>query len=238
MEWDEKLHEIIGCIETSLQSKEEPIDENKIAQIAGCSFSFFQKVFSYMNGISMSEYIRLRRMTFAGYDLKSSRIKISDVSSRYGYDSPTAFTKAFRQFHGVSPREARKWETKLQICSRMNGSSTQQYAWRIEMMEDVWLVGVSENKDEWEYSVMITSAQVRQPGNMQRKLSEQTWAIFECRGKVPQALQNGWKYLKEEWLVRHSFQYGKCPALEWYGEGDPDDAEYKSQIWIPIILSD
>lgn len=237
MEWDEKLHEVIECIEMNLHSKEKPIDENKIAQIAGCSFSFFQKVFSYMNGISMSEYIRLRRMTFAGYDLKGSKIKISDVSSRYGYDSPTAFTKAFRQFHGVSPREARKQEAELQICPRMSASSAQQYAWRIEMREDVWLIGISENKDEWEHSVMITSAQICQPEKAERRVSGQTWAIFECKGKVPQALENGWKYLKEEWLARHLFQYGKCPALEWYSEGDPDGAEYISQIWIPIIIA-
>ena len=49
--------------------EEEPIEQKEIAEIAGCSFAFFQKVFSYMNGISLSEYIRLRKLTFAGYDL-------------------------------------------------------------------------------------------------------------------------------------------------------------------------
>lgn len=69
MEWDEKLQKIISCIENNLHCEKEPIDQKEIAEIAGCSFAFFQKVFSYMNGISLSEYIRLRKLTFAGYDL-------------------------------------------------------------------------------------------------------------------------------------------------------------------------
>ena len=69
------------------QRKEEPINIDEIAKIAGCSFGFFQKVFSYMNGISFSEYIRYRKLTLAGYDLKTVFISIflnfstNDVSS-------------------------------------------------------------------------------------------------------------------------------------------------------------
>ena len=72
MEWNEKLQQIIDYIENHLQRKEEPINIDEIAKIAGCSFGFFQKVFSYMNGISFSEYIRYRKLTLAGYDLKST----------------------------------------------------------------------------------------------------------------------------------------------------------------------
>ena len=97
MEWDEKLQRIISCIESSLDYGERAIDEKEIEEIAGCSYAFFQKVFSYMNGISLSEYIRLRKLTFAGYDLKGSCIRIAEVSNRYGYESPTSFTKAFRR---------------------------------------------------------------------------------------------------------------------------------------------
>ena len=52
MEWDEKLQSIIDYVEYHLQRKEEPVDNDQIAKMAGCSFDFFQKVFSYMNGIS------------------------------------------------------------------------------------------------------------------------------------------------------------------------------------------
>lgn len=107
MEWNEKLQRVIDYVENHLQRKEEPVDPEEIAGIAGCSYPFFQKVFSYMNGISFAEYIRFRKMTLAGYDLKSTNMKVIDIGLKYGYDSPTSFTKAFQQFHGVSPKEAR-----------------------------------------------------------------------------------------------------------------------------------
>ena len=256
MEWDEKLQRIISCIESSLDYGERAIDEKEIEEIAGCSYAFFQKVFSYINGISLSEYIRLRKLTFAGYDLKGSCIRIAEVSNRYGYESPTSFTKAFRRFHGVSPREARKHETRLQIYPQMEKIRKQQYSWNIQTKEEIWPAGVSDNKNEWQHSVMIVLSQQLESdfkggislGEVrpsirhelrnvsEYKLSGHTWAIIECRGEVPHAIQNGWKYLKGEWLPRHSFQYGECPAVEWYGEGNPKDKDYVRQIWIPIII--
>lgn len=98
MEWNEKLQIIIDYVEDHLQRSEELIDNEEISKIAECSFGFFQKVFSYMNGISFAEYIRLRKLTLAGYDLKSTDLKVIDISYKYGYDSPTSFTKAFQLF--------------------------------------------------------------------------------------------------------------------------------------------
>lgn len=72
LNWNEKLQNIIDYVEDHLQSKEEPVNNDEIAKMAECSFDFFQKVFSYMNGISFAEYVRCRKLTLAGYDLKST----------------------------------------------------------------------------------------------------------------------------------------------------------------------
>ena len=61
------------------------------------------------------------------------------------------------------------------------------------------------------------------------------WAIFDCIGPVPQAIQKGWKYLNEEWLVKYPFQHAQCPEVEWYSNGNAYDSSYLSQIWIPIV---
>ncbi|EDS73036.1 AraC family transcriptional regulator [Anaerofustis stercorihominis] len=143
MQWNEKLQIIIDYVEDHLQRKEESIDRSEIEKIAGCSYGFFQKVFSYMNDISFSEYIRLRKLTLAGYDLKSSDIKVVDLSYKYGYDSPTSFTKAFQQFHGVSPSEARKGDIKLNVYPKMRISVKQKYSWKIEHTKPFRLIGKS-----------------------------------------------------------------------------------------------
>ena len=144
MEWNEKLQDIIDYVENHLQRKEEAINYEEIAQIAGCSFAFFQKVFSYINGISFSEYVRFRKLTLAGYDVKSTKMKIVDISYKYGYDSPTSFTKAFQQFHGVSPTEAKNREVELTVLPKMQILYRQKYTWRIEEKQSVRLIGVSK----------------------------------------------------------------------------------------------
>ena len=63
MEWNEKLQVIIDYVEEHLQRTQEAIDPIEIERLAGCSYHFFQKVFSYMNDISFAEYIRYRKLT-------------------------------------------------------------------------------------------------------------------------------------------------------------------------------
>ena len=143
MEWNEKLQKIIDYVENHLQRKEEPINNDEIAKLAGCSFDFFQKVFSYMNGISFAEYIRSRKLTLAGYDVKSTNLRIVDISYKYGYDSPTSFTKAFQQFHGVSPKEARDKGFTLAVLPKMQITDKQKYSWKLERKPSLRFIGKS-----------------------------------------------------------------------------------------------
>lgn len=281
MEWNEKLQMIIDYVENHLQRKQEPIDQQEISKLAGCSFGFFQKVFSYMCGISFSEYVRSRKLTLAGYDLKSTDMKVIDVSYQYGYDSPTSFTKAFQQFHGVVPKEARGRDTKLRVVPKMQISVKQKYCWRLVQKPAFRLIGKSFrcangeqhlkipefwsdsqkngvfsrlismdtgdpkglfglfryeelHSNEIEYLIMVIADGEIPEGCSEITIPEATWAVFDCRGAVPQAIQNGWKYLHEEWLLRYPFQHAKCPEFEWYSSGNSYDRNYLSQIWIPI----
>jgi AraC family transcriptional regulator len=104
MEWLEKMNDALRYIESHLQDK---IDLTKVARIACCSQSRFQRMFTFIADISVAEYVRRRRMSLAACELLNSDIKIIDVSSKYGYESPEAFTRAFQAFHGVSPTKAR-----------------------------------------------------------------------------------------------------------------------------------
>lgn len=62
------------------------IDYQKLAQIACCSEYHFRRMFSFLSGMSLGEYIRNRRLTAAAYLLKEKDNKIIDVAMRYGYE--------------------------------------------------------------------------------------------------------------------------------------------------------
>lgn len=62
-----------------------------------------QRIFSLLTNITLSDYIRKRRLSCAGYDFISNNEKIIDVALKYQYDSATAFSRAFASFHGINP---------------------------------------------------------------------------------------------------------------------------------------
>lgn len=104
MEWIEKLNDAVRYIEENLSGE---IDMEKAAEKACCSLYHFQRMFSYVSGIPLSEYIRRRKMSLAALDLINGE-KIIDISLKYGYTSPTAFNRAFKSIHGIAPSAARE----------------------------------------------------------------------------------------------------------------------------------
>jgi AraC family transcriptional regulator len=102
MEWTERLNDVIGYIEDSLENE---IDFAKCAEIACCSEYHFQRMFGYIAGVTLGEYIRRRKLTRAAADLQNGE-KVLDTAIKYGYDSPTSFNRAFQAIHGVPPSKA------------------------------------------------------------------------------------------------------------------------------------
>lgn len=73
-----------------------------LARIAVCSKYQLQRMFPYLTGVTLPEYIRRRAVTRAAQDLRATDAKVVDVALRYGYDSPTAFAPgASGRVHGV-----------------------------------------------------------------------------------------------------------------------------------------
>ncbi|WP_312060555.1 AraC family transcriptional regulator [Anaerotignum sp.] len=95
------------------------IDYSEISRIAYCSEYHFKRMFSFLSGISLSEYIRRRRLTFAALDLKDRNLRIIDVAVKYGYGSADSFTRAFYSIHGILPSEARNENIQLKAYPKM-----------------------------------------------------------------------------------------------------------------------
>lgn len=45
--------------------------------------------------------IRHRRMALAAIELQTTDVKVIDVAMKYGYDSPEAFARAFKNLHVI-----------------------------------------------------------------------------------------------------------------------------------------
>ncbi|MDK2813505.1 MAG: AraC family transcriptional regulator [Clostridiales bacterium] len=153
MDWIERLNLSLEYIEQNLTEKP---DYEKIARIACCSAYHFQRMFAYLAGVPLGEYIRRRRMTLAAAELQTGDAKVIDLALKYGYDSPTAFNRAFQGVHGIAPSAARERGVSLQaflpISFKIMVKGAAQMEYRIEQKESFRIVGLSaplkENLEE------------------------------------------------------------------------------------------
>ncbi len=144
MDWIERLNSAINYIEENIT---EEIDFEAISKITLCSSYHFQRIFAYMADIPLSEYIRRRKMSRAAIDLQDGKSKVIDISLKYGYDSPTAFNRAFQRVHGIAPSEVRgsghslKAYPPISFKISIKGDSAMDY--RIEKKGAFRIVGIS-----------------------------------------------------------------------------------------------
>lgn len=149
MEWIERLNQAIGYIEEHLK---DDIDYEQLGKIACCSAYHFQRMFTYMAGIPLSEYIRRRKMSLAAVDLQTGKQKIIDVAGAYGYQSPTAFNRAFQSVHGIAPSAVKNEGVSIKsfppITFKITVKGVKEMNYRIEKKDAFRIVGVSQPLDK------------------------------------------------------------------------------------------
>ncbi len=281
MEWLERLNLAMDHIEQNLAGD---IELEQLARIACCSPFHFQRMFSYIAGMSLSEYIRRRRMSAAAFALQQGA-KVIDLALTYGYESPTAFSRAFRSVHGVSPSEARRRGAPLKAWPRISfritikGDTEMNYrieerdAFRIvgakahfgmnleesfAQVPQFWaqtmqsgmaqavcalpgkepcgLLGVSTCMDgsDFDYYIAVATDAPAPEGMAEYTVPAGTWAMFECVGPMPQAVQQLQTRIVSEWLPVSGYEYADAPDIEVYPEGNTQAADYRCEVWLPV----
>lgn len=140
MDWVTGIQRALDYIEAHLC---EEIDYDAAAKQACSSTFHFQRMFGMLCGFSLSDYIRMRRLTLAARELLQTREKVVDIALKYGYDTPESFTRAFVRFHGVTPTAARQGGnvrsfSRLSVKLILSGGSTMDY--RIEKKDALRIV--------------------------------------------------------------------------------------------------
>ncbi len=142
------LNEIINYIENHLEEK---IDFNILAKILGVNTYTLQRIFSLLTNITLTDYIRKRRLSIAGEELYLNNEKIIDIALKYGYENPTSFSRAFEQFHGILPSQVTK-DTKLKIYPKLEfeekDESKEAISYEIIELDEIVLYGIAKTTDD------------------------------------------------------------------------------------------
>ena len=117
MNWLKTLNDALEYVEEHI---DEEIDVQDITKMVHSSYHHFVRTFHILSGVTLVEYIRKRRLTLAANDLVGSNVKVIDIAYKYQYSTPESFSKAFKEFHGVSPRDAKNFKGGLKSYSKLS----------------------------------------------------------------------------------------------------------------------
>lgn len=141
----ERMNQAMAYVEENLAGE---IDMQQVEKLAWCSAYHFRRMFSFLAGVPLSEYIRRRRLTLAAFELLNDEVSVLDTAVKYGYSSPDAFTRAFTGLHGITPTEARQTGQPLKAYPRLTFQFTIQGAsemnYRIVEKSAFGIVGIQK----------------------------------------------------------------------------------------------
>jgi AraC family transcriptional regulator len=138
-----EFNQLMDYIETHLT---EEITGKDISKIVGLSDYHFKRMFSYMAGMSLNEYIKNRRLSVANVELINGA-KVTDLAYKYGYQSIEGFSRAFREWSGFLPSEVTKNKIqksfpKFTFFIDIRGGTSMEF--KIEKKAKFNIVGVSK----------------------------------------------------------------------------------------------
>lgn len=109
--YTDKINLLLEYIESRLDSE---ISYPEMARIMAMSVYELRRIFAFIIGTPISDYIRKRRLSESVFDLRNG-LAVTSVAAKYGYDSPSSFSRAFRDMQGISPSEVKSDNVNLTL---------------------------------------------------------------------------------------------------------------------------
>jgi AraC family transcriptional regulator len=137
------LNNTLEYIEKNL---DKTLNIDDISKVACSSRYHFQRVFYALTGVTVTEYIKKRRLTLAAEELISTDKRIIDIALKYGYESQEAFTKAFKRLHEITPSALKKLNGKIKafpkISFQISIKGESELVYRLVQKEEFKVFGV------------------------------------------------------------------------------------------------
>ncbi|KHD37799.1 transcriptional regulator [Clostridium acetobutylicum] len=284
MNWIGDMNNALRYVEENLERN---IESGEVANAAHMSKFYFLRIFKILTGMTLGDYIRERKLSLATKDIVSTNQKIIDISYKYGYETPEAFTKAFKRLNGISPTEARKSKNNLKAIpplsfqvivkgeENMNYKIETKKSFKIagvskristkegnnfKIIPEFWdevkksgqcevlernagklgVMGVCTNFDcecqEFDYLIAVEGDKIEGLDNyVVIEVPELSFAVFESIGPMPDALQDVTRRIFSEWFPATKYEEAEGPEIEVYLPGNPQDKDYRAEIWVPVV---
>lgn len=120
-EWFRQIQIMAEEIDRCIQRREDTgLTLRALATKLGYSPFHTTRKFREIAGISLRDYLRLRRLAFALIDLRDSEESILSIALNYGFSSHEAFSRAFKEAYGLSPSSYRERPRPLVLRTKLH----------------------------------------------------------------------------------------------------------------------
>jgi len=124
-EWHRLIQTVVNEIDERIKLQcSEDLTLQFLSRRLGYSGFHTTRRFKEISGLSLGDYIRLRKLAFALIDVRDTKHGFLDIAVKYGFGSHEAFTRAFKTAYGVTPKDYRKkplpvaLRTKISVFDR------------------------------------------------------------------------------------------------------------------------
>lgn len=199
----------------------------------------FAKAFRKAHGISPST-ARNPGTSLKAFPRISFHLSVKgDKDMDYKIIEKDSFTVIGKSIH-VSTKDGENTQRIPKFWQECNQDGTSDYLCSLEPNQDMLgiCMGIDQATQEFDYFIAVetssdtTTAEI---GYSVREIPASTWAIFTSIGPMPDSIQKVWERIFQEWFPATGYEHAVGPELEVYPLGDTTSADYKCEVWVPIV---
>ncbi len=123
---------LIQCIDYIYAHLNERITIKELADNVGVSTSFLSREFSKQLGISVSDFIRDKKIEMAQDMLINTDLSILEISCRLAFSSQSHFIQAFKNIVGQTPKQYRSGKVRQKWVLNKKGNERERYPYLFE----------------------------------------------------------------------------------------------------------
>ena len=196
----------------------------------------FAKAFRKVHGISPSA-ARGPGMKLRAYPRISFQLSLKGAQEMdYKIITKEAF-KVFGKIIRVNNRDGENFRRIPKFWDECNQNGTTESLCAFSESKDVLGICMDFDREQEQFNYMIAVETMKEkPAKLEgREIPAATWAVFQSIGPMPHAIQEVWKRIGSEWFPATGYEHAGGPELEVYPPGNPNDENYRCEVWIPII---
>lgn len=127
-DYKNRINRVFEFIDQNLGSD---LSLNTIAEIAFFSPFHFHRIFKFITGETLNEYVNRQKIEKSTLDLLHKNITTTEIAHKYGFSDNSSFSRAFKKYFGISPTEFKQQNpnrhSKIRQLESKNGQDYPDY---------------------------------------------------------------------------------------------------------------